>query len=96
MTFKNQIGFEVFEFIEPKAEKPPNNFEYWKTSFFHICITEPDIENITKKIAESGGKLRSKIWEPFSDKSFKIAFCEDPFGNIIEIYTHSYEMFWSH
>ena len=96
MTFKNQIGFEVFEFIEPKSEKPQNNFEYWKTSFFHICITEPDIENITKKIAESGGKLRSKIWKPFPDKSFKIAFCEDPFGNIIEIYTHSYEDFWNH
>jgi catechol 2,3-dioxygenase-like lactoylglutathione lyase family enzyme len=95
MTFKNQVGFEVFEFIEPKAERPSNNFEYWKTSFFHICITEPDIENVTKKIAESGGKQRSKIWEPFPSKPFKVVFCEDPFGNIIEIYTHSYGEFWS-
>lgn len=95
MTFKNRVGFEVFEFIDPKAERPANNFEYWKTSFFHICITEPDIEKITKKIIESGGKQRSKIWELIPDKPYKIVYCEDPFGNIIEIYTHSYEEVWS-
>ena len=96
MSFKNQIGFEVFEFIEPKAERPANNFEFWKTSFFHISITEPDIEAITKKIVENDGKQRSQIWQAFRDKPYKIVFCEDPFGNIIEIYTHSYEEFWSH
>jgi catechol 2,3-dioxygenase-like lactoylglutathione lyase family enzyme len=95
MTFKNQIGLEVFEFVEPMAERPSSNFEYWKTGFFHICITEPDIENVTMKIVESGGKQRSKIWQVFPDKPYKITFCEDPFGNIIEIYTHSYEEFWS-
>jgi hypothetical protein len=25
----------------------------------------------------------------------KICFCEDPFGNVIEIYSHSYEQFWA-
>ena len=30
---------------------------------------------------------------PGSDK--KIWFCENPFGNIIEIYSHSYEQFWA-
>jgi catechol 2,3-dioxygenase-like lactoylglutathione lyase family enzyme len=95
MSFKNQIGFEVFEFIEPKSELPSNNFEYWKTSFFHISITEPDIDTITKKIVENGGKQRSQIWQVFQDKPYKLVFCEDPFGNIIEIYTHSYEEFWS-
>jgi len=95
MISKNQVGFEVFQFIDPKAERPANNFEYWKTSFFHICITEPNIEQLTKKIAESGGKQRTKVWELIPGKPYKIAYCEDPFGNIIEIYTHSYEEVWS-
>ena len=44
-----------------------------------------------KKISESGGNKRSKIWDLVPNKGYKIVFCEDPFGNVIEIYTHGYE-----
>jgi catechol 2,3-dioxygenase-like lactoylglutathione lyase family enzyme len=91
LSSANQVGFEIFEYIEPKAERRTNNFEYWKSGFIHICITDPDIEGLCKKIFETGGKQRSKVWEIVPDKGYKIAFCEDPFGNIIEIYSHSYE-----
>jgi catechol 2,3-dioxygenase-like lactoylglutathione lyase family enzyme len=91
LSSANQVGFEIFEYIEPKAERRTNNFEYWKSGFIHICITDPDIEGLCKKISETGGKQRSKVWEIVPDKGYKIAFCEDPFGNIIEIYSHSYE-----
>ena len=36
MISKNQVGFEVFQFINPKAERPANNFECWKTSFSYL------------------------------------------------------------
>ena len=91
LSSANQVGFEIFEYIEPKAERRTNNFEYWKSGFMHIYITDPDIEGLCKKISETGGKQRSKVWEIVPDKGYKIAFCEDPFGNIIEIYSHSYE-----
>lgn len=91
LSSANQVGFEIFEYIEPKAERRMNNFEYWKSGFIHICITDPNIEKLCKKISESGGKQRSRIWEIVPDKGYKIAFCEDPFGNIIEIFDHSYE-----
>jgi catechol 2,3-dioxygenase-like lactoylglutathione lyase family enzyme len=92
LSSDNQIGFEIFEYIDPKAERRTNdNFEYWKSGFFHICITDPNIEELCKKISGSGGKQRSKIWDIAPDKGYKIAFCEDPFGNIIEIYTHGYK-----
>jgi catechol 2,3-dioxygenase-like lactoylglutathione lyase family enzyme len=91
LSSANQVGFEIFEYIEPKAERRTNNFEYWKSGFIHICITDPDIEGLCKKISETGGKQRSKVWEIVPDKGYKIAFCEDPFGNMIEIYSHSYE-----
>jgi predicted enzyme related to lactoylglutathione lyase len=88
----NQVGFEIFGFIDPKAERRTNdNLEYWKSGFFHICITAPNIEELCKKISESGGKQRSKIWNVAPNKGYKIAFCEDPFGNVIDIYTHGYE-----
>jgi catechol 2,3-dioxygenase-like lactoylglutathione lyase family enzyme len=91
LSSANQVGFEIFEYIEPKAERRTKNFEYWKSGFIHICITDADIEGLCKKISETGGKQRSKVWEIVPDKGYKIAFCEDPFGNIIEIYSHSYE-----
>ena len=28
MSFANQVGFEVFEFVDPKEEQRENNFEY--------------------------------------------------------------------
>ena len=91
LSSANQIGFEIIEYVEPKAERRLDNFEYWKSGFIHICITDPNIEELCKRITESGGKQRSKIWEIVPDKGYKIAFCEDPFGNVIEIYDHSYE-----
>ena len=87
----NQVGFEIFEYIEPKAQRRKENFEYWKSGFTHICITDPNIENLCKRISETGGKQRSNIWEIVPDKGYKIVFCEDPFGNIIEIYSNGYE-----
>ena len=62
------------------------SMEYWKTAPFLLIK-----EKRSKRISQSGGKQRSETWELNPEKGIKIAFCEDPFGNIIEIYSHSYE-----
>jgi catechol 2,3-dioxygenase-like lactoylglutathione lyase family enzyme len=95
LTGGNGVVIEIFEFERPKSERRENNFEFWKNGFFHICFVDPDIEETAKKIAETGGKLRSKVWQLFPDKPYKIAYCEDPFGNTIELYSHSTEQTWS-
>ena len=90
----DKIGIELFEF--PNNEAPENNLEYWKTGIFHFCIQDPDIEGMVQKIIENGGKQRMPIREYFPDeKPFKMVYCEDPFGSIIEVYSHSYEMTYS-
>lgn len=90
----DRIGIELFEF--PENEQPENNFEYWKTGIFHFCIQDPDIEGIVEKIKEHGGKQRMPIREYYpGEKPFKMVYVEDPFGNIFEIYTHSYELTYS-
>ncbi len=97
MSSANGVGIELFEFIEPATElckEEEDNFEYWKTGYFHIALTEPNIEELADKIALSGGKRRTDIMESVPGSSKKICFCEDPFGNVIEIYSHSYEEFW--
>jgi catechol 2,3-dioxygenase-like lactoylglutathione lyase family enzyme len=98
MRSANGVGIELFEFIEPAAvsrQEEENIFEYWKTGYFHIALREPNIEELADRIALIGGKRRTDIMELVPGSGKKICFCEDPFGNIIETYSHSYEQFWA-
>jgi lactoylglutathione lyase family protein len=89
------IGIELFEFrnAEPRAD----NFEYWKTGLFHFCVKDPDVEGLVKRIEEYGGRQRMKQVRYYypGQKPYRMVYCEDPFGNIIEIYSHSYELTYS-
>ncbi|MDJ0915351.1 MAG: lactoylglutathione lyase family protein [Desulfobacterales bacterium] len=90
----DKIGIEIFEFSN--AEDPEDNFEYWKTGIFHFCIQDPDIESLAEKIVAHGGKQRMPVREYYpGEKPYRMVYCEDPFGNIIELYSHSYELTYS-
>ena len=95
MKSASGVGIELFQFLEPVSERREANFEYWKTGFFHIAVTDPRIEELAKKISSGGGKQRTDVMEISPGSEKKICFCEDPFGNIIEIYSQSYEQFWA-
>ena len=91
LAMADRIGIEIFEF--PNNVKPENNLEYWKTSIFHFCITNPNVEGLAKKIAETGGKQRMPVRYFYpGEKPYRMVYCEDPWGIIIEIYSHSYEL----
>ena len=90
----DKIGVELFEF--PRAENPENNFEYWKTGVFHFCVQDPDLEGLLEKLVAHGGKQRMPVRKYFpGEKPYRMVYCEDPFGNILEIYSHSYELTYS-
>ncbi len=87
----NGVGLELFQFVEPPTETPGDNMEYWKVGVFHLCFTDPDIEGLARRIAETGGKQRTPVWNFIPGTDRKLVYCEDPFGNIIELFSHSYE-----
>ena len=90
----DKIGVEIFEFRN--AEQRENNFEYWKSGVFHFCVQDPDVEGLAAKIVENGGQQRMPIREYYpGEKPYRMVYCEDPFGNLIEIYSHSYELTYS-
>lgn len=94
MSTGDKIGIELFEF--PNNENPENNFEYWKTGIFHYCVQDPDVEGLVEKIVAHGGKQRMPIREYYpGEKPYRMVYCEDPFGNLVEIYSHSYELTYS-
>ncbi|MDT0171960.1 lactoylglutathione lyase family protein [Exiguobacterium sp. BRG2] len=94
MATGDRIDIELFEF--PNNEQPENNFEFWKTGIFHYAIQDPDVEGLVEKIVAHGGKQRMPIREYYpGDKPYRMVYCEDPFGNLVEIYSHSYELTYS-
>jgi lactoylglutathione lyase family protein len=93
MSTGDKIGVEMFEF---KNNETPKEFEYWKTSTFHFCVQDPDIEGLVEKIVAHGGKQRMPIREYYpGEKPYKMCYVEDPFGLIFEVYSHSYELTYS-
>jgi catechol 2,3-dioxygenase-like lactoylglutathione lyase family enzyme len=95
LTTGNGIGFELFQLLDPSHERRSPALEFWKNGFFHVCITDPNIENAVNRIVERGGKQLSQIWQiDEAVPGYSMCYCEDPFGNILEIYTHSYDQLY--
>jgi len=95
LTAGNGVGIELFEFLEPKTSPASAEFNYWHVGVFHICICDPDVAGLARRIAETGGKQRTAVTVSFDDEPYRWCYCEDPFGNIIEIYSHSYEQVYA-
>ena len=87
----NGVALELFEFVEPAVQRRSGEFEYWRAGFFHICVVDPEIEALAARIEATGGRRRSEILTLFEDEPQRLVYCEDPFGNLVEIFTHSHE-----
>jgi catechol 2,3-dioxygenase-like lactoylglutathione lyase family enzyme len=86
----NGTGLELFQFIDPPVAVPEDRFRYWQAGLFHLCITDPDLEGMVARIVAHGGKQRTKLWKFLPGRPYRLVYCEDPFGNIIEGFSHSY------
>jgi hypothetical protein len=79
----------VFQFVTPPEGMPDRRFEHWHPGFFHIAVTCPDVVGLTQRVPLSGGRRRTRIYEP--QPGFTMCYCEDPCGNALEINSRSYE-----
>ena len=66
------------------------SFRYWQTGIFHLCVTEHDLDGLVARIVANGGRQRTKIYAFLPGRPYRLVYCEDPFGNIIEAFSHSY------
>ena len=59
-------------------------------------MQDPDVEGLAARIVAAGGKQRMPVRAYFpGEKPYRMVYMEDPFGNILEIYSHSYELTYS-
>ena len=87
----NGVGLEMFEFVDPPMEKPADNLEFWKHGYWHLCFTDPDIEGFAAKVVAAGGRQRMPVHEFVAGTGLKHVYLEDPWANVFEVFTHSYE-----
>ena len=93
MSSANNIGVEIFQFIQPKQLNEKKQVEYWSGGVIHIAVTERNIDIYCLRLPKLEENKLVKLWELDPKKHHKLVFCSDPFGNIIEIYSHSFEQF---
>jgi catechol 2,3-dioxygenase-like lactoylglutathione lyase family enzyme len=86
----NGVGLELFQFVEPAVEPRSDHFEYWKVGVFHVCVTDPDVAGLAQRISQSGGGQRSPVFAFIAGRPYELVYCEDPWGNVIEVFSHSY------
>jgi catechol 2,3-dioxygenase-like lactoylglutathione lyase family enzyme len=86
----NGIGLELFQFIDPPVQRPTENMAWWNVGVFHLCFTDPDIEALAERVAQTGGRQRVPVFEFIPGRPYKLVYCEDPWGNVIELFTHHY------
>lgn len=89
------IGIELFEM---KNREKRHNVDFNRVGIFHFCLQTDDFENVMKKTEEYGGKVRMDImrYHPEDDnKPAQMVYLEDPFGNLFELYSHTYEETYS-
>jgi catechol 2,3-dioxygenase-like lactoylglutathione lyase family enzyme len=81
LTGANGVAIELFEFEGAESRR----------GLFHFCVVVPDVPRTAERIARSGGRRSSRVWEIFQGDPYLTCYCEDPFGTIIELYSHSHE-----
>jgi len=89
------IGFELFE-MKDREERHQVNFS--KIGIFHFCLETDDFQGVIDRVERYGGKTRMDImrYHPDDDtKPYKMVYLEDPFGNLFELYSHSYRETYS-
>ena len=89
------IGVELFEMKEREAR---HHVDFSKIGIFHFCLETDDFQGVIDKVEQYGGKARMDImrYHPEDDnKPYKMVYLEDPFGNLFELYSHSYRETYS-
>jgi catechol 2,3-dioxygenase-like lactoylglutathione lyase family enzyme len=90
----NNCAVELFQFLDPPYEKD-QDFAYWRGGIFHFAVVASDVERVAHLIEEHGGRRRSMIAPIFEGKPVKACYCQDPWGTVIEVISHSHERAFS-
>ena len=95
LTTGNGIGIEMFEFTDPQTGDFPENDsplgEYWRPGLWHFAITSPDVDAFIAEVEAAGGSRATETVETPPGSGYKLVYAKDPFGNVFEVMSVSFE-----
>ena len=86
----NGVGIELFQFLDPPVDEREDEMVFWRRGLFHFCVTDPDIDGRAARIVAHGGKRRTETYAFAPGRPWQLIYCEDPWGTIIELFSHTY------
>jgi catechol 2,3-dioxygenase-like lactoylglutathione lyase family enzyme len=89
------IGFELFEMVDREQR---HVVDFTKIGIFHYALETDDFEGVIEKVTQFGGKARMDTmrYHPEDEnRPYKMVYLEDPFGNLLELYSHTYSETYS-
>jgi len=81
------VALELFEFRPPAAPARPA-FDYWRPGWFHLCVIEHAIDALCARIEGAAGRRLTDVLRITPGQPYRMCYCQDPFGNVVEIHTH--------
>jgi catechol 2,3-dioxygenase-like lactoylglutathione lyase family enzyme len=95
MEAADGTGFELFGYdATPSGENardPPADGNWQAPAgIHHFAVTHPDVEGLVARIEDEDGQAHSQVWQVFPDQDYELAYVRDPWGNFLEVYSHSY------
>ena len=90
LVTEDGVGFELFEM---KGREEKHIVDFTKVGIFHFSLQSDDFQGVIDRTEQYGGKVRMDImrYHPEDDsKPYKMVYLEDPFGNLFELYSHTY------
>jgi hypothetical protein len=84
-----------FQFVDPphisaEAVDTETPFDYRRGGYYHIGLTVPNVPEVVKKMEKLGAKQVGELCEVGRDS---IVYVKDPWGNMVELLSTSFESF---
>jgi predicted enzyme related to lactoylglutathione lyase len=87
----NGVGLELFEFIDPVTDPAPDRrVDYTRRGTWHLCLTVPDVEELTRAAVASGGHVITAPRPVVAGRPWTMSYLTDPWGTVIELMSHDY------
>jgi predicted enzyme related to lactoylglutathione lyase len=84
------VGLELFQFIEPAVAPIEPGLGYERRGPWHVCFTHPDVEDAVRRVVENGGTQLSPVADFVPGRPWRLVYCADPWGTVLELMSHGY------
>jgi len=66
-----------------------------RAGWAHLCVVDEDVAGLAARIDAAGGDHYADVHTVVPGDPYELTYCRDPFGNRIEIFSHSDERTFS-